>query len=224
MYFPGVRAYGVTVGCLAALLTAIVARPDSAGVVAEARVLLELLVPLPLVLVSAGLLQADPALRLLAAQPVQLGGLLMARWTLALVITLVAPMAVHTVAAVLEPGSSVQALTWLAPTLFLSAMALAFAAAGARRGLGLGVAIAYWAVSLFLAPVLQSRCAETLSEVCGAAVWSTAYGLVAGGGVGWSVNRALLLFLALFLVIVTMRAYRDPERHVRSLSTHEVSA
>lgn len=224
MYFPGARAYGVTVACLTVLLVAVLLRPDSGGVAVEARVLLEVVVPLPLLLVSAGLLQADPALSLLAVKPVRLGSLLLARWTLAFAISLLAPAAVHIVTAFLDPGAVLNVLIWLAPMLFLSAVALAFAAVGASTGIGMGAAIVYWAISLFLTPVLQSSCSEALREVCVAAVWSTAYGLLASSGVGWSVNRALLLVFAVLLTLLAVRAYRYPERHVRSASSSEVSA
>jgi len=216
--------YGVTVACLTALLVAILLRPDGAGTAVEARVLLEVVVPLPLLLVSAGLLQADPALGLVAVKPVRLGGLLLARWTLALAISMAAPIAVHVVTAFLDPGAVLNVLIWLAPMLFLSAIALAFAAVGASTSIGVGVAIAYWAVSLFLAPVLQRSCSEASGDVCVAAVWSTAYGLLARGGAGWSVNRALLLVVAVLLTLLAVRAYRYPERHVKSASSSEVSA
>ena len=78
VYFSGMRTYFAVTAALAVLLVVILMRSDSAGAVAEATVLLELLTPLPLLLVSAGLLQSDSCLSLIAARPVRLGHLLLA--------------------------------------------------------------------------------------------------------------------------------------------------
>jgi len=214
VYFPGVRAYFVITTVTAALLVLVILRPD--GSAGEAAVLLELLTPLPLLLVSAGLLQSDTALALVAASRTRLSSLLVARWALALSGALLVPAAVHLAAALKNVDDGLAALTWLAPTAFLSALGVLAAAITASSAAGIGVAVGYWALSLLTTPVLQDACSTALPAVCTLAVWSSAYGLIAAGGPGWEVNRAVLLLAAAVFLLITGALYRNPERQVRA--------
>lgn len=214
VYFPGVRAYFVITTVTAALLVLVILRPD--GSAGEAAVLLELLTPLPLVLVSAGLLQSDTALALVAASRTRLSSLLVARWALALSGALMVPAAVHLAAAFKNVDGSLAALAWLAPTAFLSALGVLAAAFTASSAAGISVGLGYWAVSLLMTPVLQDACSNVLPAVCTAAVWSSAYGLIVAGGVGWEANRAGLLIAAAVFLLITGVLYRKPERQVRA--------
>jgi len=198
----------------AALLVLVILRPD--GSAGEAAVLLELLTPLPLLLVSAGLLQSDTALALVAASRTRLSSLLVARWALALSGALLVPAAVHLAAALKNVDDGLAALTWLAPTAFLSALGVLAAAITASSAAGIGVAVGYWALSLLTTPVLQDACSTALPAVCTLAVWSSAYGLIAAGGPGWEVNRAVLLLAAAVFLLITGALYRNPERQVRA--------
>lgn len=214
VYFPGVRAYFVITTVTAALLVLILLRPDGSS--AEAAVLLELLTPLPLVLVSAGLMQGDAALALVAASRTRLSSLLVARWALALGGALIVPGAVHLAAAFTNLGGSLGVLTWLAPAAFLSALGILAAAITASSAAGIGVGVGYWALSLLTTPVLQDACSNLLPAVCTVAVWSSAYGLIVAGGAGWEANRAGLLLAAAVFLLVTGVLYRNPERQVRA--------
>lgn len=214
VYFTGVRAYFVVTTALAGVLALILLRPD--GSAAEARVLLELLTPLPLVLVSAGLLQSDTALALIVATRTRISSLLVARWSLALAGALVVPAALHLVAAVTEIGGSISVLTWLAPAAFLGALSILTAALTTSSTAGIGASIGYWAVSLLLTPVLREACGSIMPGVCAVAVWSSAYGLIAAAGTGWEANRAALLLAAAAILVITCVLYRNPERRVRA--------
>lgn len=214
VYFTGARTYFVFTTVLAVALALIVLRPD--GSAAEARVLLELLTPLPLVLVSAGLLQGDVALPLIVATRTRISSLLVARWALALAGALVVPAALHLVAAVTDLGSSPGVLTWLAPAAFLGALSILTAALTTSSSAGIGAAIGYWALSLLLTPVLREACAGVLPGVCTVAVWSSSYGLISAAGTGWEANRAVLLLAAVALLAMTCVLYRNPERQVRA--------
>lgn len=212
VFFPGARTYAIMVACLAVVLVAVIARPGNEEVLNEARALLEVLVPMPLFLISSGLLQADPALLSVAAKPVRLEQLLLARWVLAMTLTLAVPLALHVAVGVLEPTTGLHVLSWLAPTLFLSALAVAVAGLTASRGAGLGAAAMWWAASLFMLPTLQGVCAQSVGSPCGPALWSTAYGLLIPAGDGWVDSRVLLILAALVLAAVAVLAYRRSYR------------
>ena len=214
VYFPGVRAYFVITTVTAALLALGLLRPDRSS--GEAAVLLELVAPLPLVVVSAGLLQGDASLALIAASRTRLSSLLVARWALALSGALMVPAAVHLVAAFKNVDGSLAALTWLAPTAFLSALSVLAAAITASGAAGIAVGLGYWAVSLLMTPALQDACSNVLPAVCTLAVWSSAYGLIVAGGAGWEANRAVLLLAAAVFLLITGVLYRNPERQVRA--------
>ena len=214
VYFPGVRAYFVITTVTAALLALVLLRPDRSS--GEAAVLLELVAPLPLVVVSAGLLQGDASLALIAASRTRLSSLLVARWALALSGALMVPAAVHLVAAFKNVDGSLAALTWLAPTAFLSALSVLAAAITASGAAGIAVGLGYWAVSVSLTPALQDACSNVLPAVCTLAVWSSAYGLIVAGGAGWEANRAVLLLAAAVFLLITGVLYRNPERQVRA--------
>ena len=222
VYFTGVRTYFAVTTALAVFVVLLLIRPDSAGV-AEATVFLELLTPLPLLLVSAGLLQRDSALSLIAACQVNLNSLLLARWALGLTGVLIVPVGAQVALAVVHADANFTVLTWLAPTAFLSGLGLAGAAVTASSGAGTGVALVYWAVSLLATPVLQDVCAEALPAPCTAALWSSAYGLIAATGPGWVMNRVVLLLGALVLLNVAAYAYRNPERQVRATASPEAT-
>lgn len=223
VYFAGVRTYFALTTTLAALLIVLLLRLDGGGA-AEVRVLLELLTPLPLLVVSAGLLQRDAALSLVAACQVRLGRLLIARWALAIAGALIVPLAVHVALAFAHADANLNALTWLAPTAFLGALGTAAAAVSASSGAGMGVALVYWAASLLTTPMLQDACAVTLPAVCTAAVWSSAYGLLAPAGPGWDMNRLALLVAAVALLSVTCHVYRHPERQLRAAASPEATS
>lgn len=222
VYFNGVRTHAAVSAAIAALLLPVLLRPDSGGVTAETRILLELATPLPLLLVSAGLLQSDSGLALLAVKPVRLASLLLARWSLALTVTLVIPAAGHAVHILrAEPDSAVNVLAWLAPMLFLSAVTMATSAVTANTTAGLSAGIGYWAASILLSPALLQRCADTAAATCAVAVWSTAYGLIAEAGSGWEWNRVFLLLGSLILLATLPLVYRNPERQIRATKVQE---
>lgn len=218
VFFPGARTYAIMVACLAVALVAVSARPGNEEVLNEARALLEVLVPMPLFLVSSGLLHADPALLSVAAKPVRLEQILLARWLLALALTLPAPLALHLAAWLVEPTAGLHFLSWLAPTLLLSALAIAVAGLTASRGAGLGAAAMWWAASLLMLPALQGVCAQSVGSVCGPALWSTAYGLLIPAGNGWVVSRVVLVLVALALAAITARVYRRSYRVLSATS------
>jgi len=223
VYFPGARTYALTITGLSVALLLILARPDTAGAVNEAKLLLELLAPFPLAVVGAGLLLSDPAVTLLAASPVRLERLVLARWVLAASITLLLPVAVHLLIAWTVPSGSLSLLSWLAPTVFLGTLAVAAAAIGMSRTVGTVVAIAYWGASLLLAPVISPLCAGVLDAVCGPMIWSTAYGLVAAEGAGWVANKVFLLVGTAVLASAGAMAYRDQQRLLRSATSEPIS-
>ena len=224
VYFSGVRSYFAVTTALAVLLLVVLLRSDSADAAAEATVLLELLTPLPLLLISAGLLQSDPALSLIATRPVPLGHLLLARWALAITGVLIVPSGAHLVTAFVNPEVSLSVLTWLAPAAFLSALAITAAAVTANTAAGIGTAIGYWAASLLLTPMLQDTCTSSLPAMCTAAVWSSAYSLLAPAGPGWEINRIGLLLGTLALLLIATYTYRNPERQVRATTAQEATA
>lgn len=216
MYFAGARTYALGTVGLALVLAATTAHAAKADDLLTLRTLLEVVTPLPLVVVSAGLLQSDPSLSAVAVKPTRLEVVLVARWLLAIALSLPAPLAAHFVLAWQAPGLSLSALTWLAPSVFLGGLALAGAAAGVDWRVGVGAAAAYWATSLLTLPVMETACARFVPGPCGAAIWSTAYGLLAAGGSGWAVNRGLLLAAGVLLALCAALLYRDAERQLRS--------
>ncbi|MBX3144911.1 MAG: hypothetical protein KF813_14215 [Trueperaceae bacterium] len=223
VYFSGVKAYALSTAALALLLYAVALQAAKTEDLLTLRTLLEVVAPLPLVLISAGLIQADPSLPAVAAKPTRLELVMVARWTLAITLTLPAPLAAHLVLAWQAPELSINALTWLAPSVFLGGLALAGAAAAATWHAGIGVAAAYWAAAILMLPVLEAACAPYIPGACGVAIWSSAYGLLAPGGSGWSINRALLLVTGSLLAVGAGLLYRNTERQLRSTS-HEVAA
>ena len=220
---PGRRLeLGLTALLIAGLLVLIwLNREDSTAGPMLVLTIWELLLPLVLGAVAAGLLADDPALDLLLSVPQPAPCILAERIAIVLGYGLVLGLGMQYLAAKWKiplPIQGVkQALIWTVPSVFLMGIATTASLVRGRAMDGLTAVLGTWAAMLLTIPFIGQACALTPGDQpCRVALLSPALTLIRPTDANWSLNRLIWLSLGILLLGIGLLLACDEERLVEA--------
>jgi hypothetical protein len=181
---------------------------------------LELILPLALGIVAAGLLADDPALDLLLSAPQPAPRTLAQRLSIVLgcglALSLTASWLADRWQIPLPILGVKQLLIWASPTLFLAGVAVAGSLLRGRMLDGLTAVLGAWGATLFSIPVVTQVCAQAPGEHCAAALLSPAMTHIWPLDPNWLLNRLIWSGLGLLLLGAGLLLAGDEERLVEA--------
>lgn len=180
-----------------------------------ALVSMELLLPMALGMIAAGLLAGDPALDLLLSVPRPAPRTLAQRLTIVLGIGALLGSATQGLVALwgidLPISGPRQSLIWAAPTLLYVGQATAAALLRGQMVDGLVVTAAAWGATLITMPFIGEICSQSRDNHCLAALVSPAMTLIRAGDHNWLLNRLIWLGLGFLLLAIGLLLARREE-------------
>jgi hypothetical protein len=184
-----------------------------------ALLMLELLLPLCVGAVAAGLLAGDPTLDLLLSAPQPLWRTLARRLAVVLGWGAVLGLIVQGGIDMWELPLAVQGLSkvliWATPMLFLTGVATAGALVRGQVTDGLIAILAMLGWALFIMPYIRRVCAQAPSEQCAAALVTPAMTLMRPLDRYWPLNRLIWLIAGLLLLAAGLALTSREERLVQ---------
>jgi hypothetical protein len=186
---------------------------------------LELLLPLCVGAVAAGLLAGDPTLDLLLSAPQPLRRTLARRLAVVLgwgaVLGLIVQGGIDMWELPLAVQGLSQVLIWATPMLFLTGVATAGALVRGQVTDGLIAILAMLGWALFIMPYIRRVCAQAPSEQCAAALVTPAMTLMRPLDRYWPLNRLIWLVAGLLLLAAGLALTGREERLVQAARESE---
>ena len=179
---------------------------------------LELMLPLGLGIVTAGLLADDPALDLLLSVPQPAPRTLTQRLGIVLGCGLALSLAVQGLADLwgipLPIRGLQQILIWATPTSFLTGIAVASSLVRGRMSDGLTAVLGAWGAMLVSIPIVDRACLLLAGKRCVGALFCPALTQIRPLDGNWALNRLIWLSAGLLLLGIGLALAGDEERLV----------